>query len=157
MASRVCVMCEKDFDLGKRPAAITCSQECSRANASRKQKERRTRYQGTCIDCGAATDGSNGQAKAPKRCLNCSAAHMSKHLTVWTEGRIIESIRSWADEHGSPPGAFDFFKRPGYPAFSLVMRRFGSWNAAIEAAGYTPRKPGEHKQPRRGYTARSER
>lgn len=147
-----CHVCGTDFDPAatKRWKAITCSDECSRKNTQMKQKARRARYQGTCSDCGAKTDGSNGRDKAPKRCNSCSVAHQIAYKTVWTRERIIASVRQWADEHGEPPGAFDWLSCPGYPAFSLVMKRFGSWNAAIEAAGYTPRKPGQRKSVRSG-------
>jgi DNA-binding CsgD family transcriptional regulator len=37
-----------------------------------KQRARRLSYQGTCEECGAKTDGSNGAEKAPTICLNCS-------------------------------------------------------------------------------------
>ena len=37
-----------------------------------KQRERRKRYEGTCIDCGARTDGANGREKAPIRCDACN-------------------------------------------------------------------------------------
>jgi hypothetical protein len=36
-----------------------------------KQRARRARYQGTCVDCGGPTDGANGREKAPLRCLYC--------------------------------------------------------------------------------------
>lgn len=39
-----------------------------------KQRARRARYQGTCEDCGARTDGSNGKAKAPTLCNRCYRA-----------------------------------------------------------------------------------
>jgi hypothetical protein len=41
----------------------------NRADIAAKQRERRKRYQGQCLVCGKATDGSNGRAKAPKYCV----------------------------------------------------------------------------------------
>jgi hypothetical protein len=41
-----------------------------------KQRARRKRYQGTCEDCGAATDGSNGRKKAPHVCVSCFRARL---------------------------------------------------------------------------------
>jgi hypothetical protein len=37
-----------------------CSDKCRKAS-----------YGGTCIDCGARTDGSNGRDKAPELCRDC--------------------------------------------------------------------------------------
>jgi Homeodomain-like domain len=37
-----------------------------------KQRARRKRYQGQCIDCGEPTDGASGRAKAPMRCKWCA-------------------------------------------------------------------------------------
>lgn len=37
-----------------------------------KQRARRARYQGRCVECGAPPDGSNGRDRAPLRCLNCA-------------------------------------------------------------------------------------
>jgi hypothetical protein len=36
-----------------------------------KQRERRKRYQGRCVDCRGPTDGGNGRGKAPQRCIRC--------------------------------------------------------------------------------------
>lgn len=37
-----------------------------------KQRERKKRYQGVCVECGGPTDGSNGRAAAPLRCRYCA-------------------------------------------------------------------------------------
>jgi hypothetical protein len=46
-----------------------------------KQRARRERYRGTCTDCGAPTDGSNGPTKPAKRCKDCAERPTAKHGT----------------------------------------------------------------------------
>lgn len=74
-------------------------------------------------------------------------------LGYWTRERIIAAIQKWARTHnGRPPSRGDWQKtgpggklRPGeqarrkWPSISSIIRMFGSWNTAIEAAGHTPR------------------
>lgn len=61
----------------------------------------------------------------------------------WTEEAIANAIRRWHAEHGRPPLLEDW-RRGGrdHPSATTVQRRFGSWNAAIEAAGFASRPPG---------------
>jgi hypothetical protein len=40
-----------------------------------KQRGRKARYQGVCVECGGPTDGSNGLANAPLRCRYCAHGH----------------------------------------------------------------------------------
>lgn len=47
-----------------------------------KERARRARYGGTCEVCGGQTDGSNGAAKAPKRCLKCATKPTRGHGTL---------------------------------------------------------------------------
>lgn len=116
---------------------------------------KRTLYTGTCVDCGGRT-GYNGTTTPSERCLTCSI----RRNTYWTQERIIEAIREWSDENGEPPTATqwnpaqarqqglnwmaDRYQSGAWPATSHVQHRFGSWNAGIRAAGFTPRKPGVH-------------
>jgi hypothetical protein len=112
---------------------------------------RKNSYSGACRDCGAATSGSNGPGKAPERCHACASALRLE----WSRQRIIESIRGWADRYGAPPAVTDWspkmLRDPSrrnaaelrlsdgvWPNVSIIQRRFGSFNAAIEAAGFTP-------------------
>lgn len=60
-----------------------------------------------------------------------------------SEQDYIDAIQRWAREHGEPPRMADWRPAVGdYPSTSAVEERFGSWNAAIRAAGFTPRPPG---------------
>jgi hypothetical protein len=115
-----------------------------------RQRQRRQRYQGTCAGCGRPTSGSDGPERAPKRCRACAG----ERRRSWSEQRVLEAIRDWAELTGSPPtladwspahaspeheGAARYRSAPGrWPSASTVAARFGSLPAAIEAAGLRP-------------------
>jgi hypothetical protein len=70
------------------------------------------------------------------------------HLRSWADEEIVQAIKDWADEHdGDGPLAFDWCPgrnhpdpRPWrWPTADVVERRFGSWEAALAAAGVTSR------------------
>lgn len=132
-----------------------------------KDRARKASYAGVCVDCGGPTCGSGGKDNRSKRCSDChknylkSAEYAAEH-TTWSKERIIEAIRWWTEEHGDPPSVTDWnpyelsskfggmpraryarklFQEGKVPWFTSVIRQFGSWNNAIVAAGYTPRKP----------------
>ena len=78
----------------------------------------------------------------------------------WDPECVVAAMRQWADEHdASPPTLLDWSpslaRHSGYPgkaeqfeqderwpSSSVVAQLFGSWNAAIEQAGFTPMQPG---------------
>lgn len=138
-----------------------------------KAKQRKVGYRGTCEDCGRPTDGGNGRDNAPKRCFTCASAHRTSKM-VWPRAAVLEAIRAWAAEHGEPPAIADWCPTMArstlhdeerarrweladgtWPHFQTVCRRFGTWSAAIEAAGFTPRAPhgGDGNQDRRRVAA----
>jgi hypothetical protein len=77
----------------------------------------------------------------------------------WTDpwrgkDRIIAAIRRWAETHAGEPPSADAWARPlspqrkgprgrTRPSTWTVRQAFGSFSAAVEAAGYTPRPQGE--------------
>lgn len=88
--------------------------------------------------------GGNGQ-REPKHCATCA--------TIWTPEAVIAAIRDWADEHGGVPpttpcwapghhNAKDWmraeYETGRWPHSRLVCRVFGTWNAALIAAGFEP-------------------
>lgn len=142
-----------------------------------KTRKRRERYRGTCVICGARTSGSNGAANAPRYCQEHFLLNPDRVVReIWPKKRIIHAIQEWAAIHGEPPGIADWNstqaralgdeKRAVYfeqnkdiwPWFSHVVRKFGSWNTAIEAAGFTPRAPhGTSKTMVKSWQRRAER
>ena len=65
--------------------------------------------------------------------------------------------RRWAHEHGRPP-TLEEWRRAGtrHPSAATVRRLFGSWNAALVAAGFEMRPPGVPVEPRSSTHARCE-
>lgn len=120
-------------------------------------RARKRRYDTECVDCGAWVSGHSGRRDEP-RCLPCIAKINGEARTVWTRELVIARIREWVYLYGEPPAICDrgpsmarselhdeqravrFEQANGHwPWFTVVVRRFGSWNAALEAAGFTPR------------------
>jgi predicted transcriptional regulator len=126
-----------------------------------KQKVRRLRYSQPCVDCGKATGGSGGFAAPALRCAPCQR-RWQRENAIWTRETVITAIQAWADEHGGvPPVAADwnpaiarrlgkpekadkFYEDDAWPTVESVQKVFGSWNQAIRAAGFAPRRPGHY-------------
>lgn len=106
------------------------------------RKKQRERYAGACIDCGGRTYA--GQLPPPVRCRVCHA----KHAAIWPPDAVICCIQEYADERGGIPPSSNGWsahkRRVGEdaPCANEIIRRFGSWNAAIIAAGYEPHHGG---------------
>lgn len=61
----------------------------------------------------------------------------------WTDEMILAAIRTHAAAHGGPPTCREWVAATAsHPATGTVMYVFGSWNAAISAAGFVPREQG---------------
>lgn len=104
-----------------------------------------------CETCSAVRGGRGVYSPLCSRCATRARAW-------WTRRRIIDAIQAWTAEHDAPPRQEDWhpclararghhdtadqFDSATYPWASIVRQRFGTWNAAIAAAGYTPRHPG---------------
>jgi hypothetical protein len=56
----------------------------------------------------------------------------------WTDAEILLALRRWADAQGVPRATDWSAVEPGRPTRGLVTGRFGSWNAALLAAGLEP-------------------
>jgi len=124
-----------------------------------KARARKDSYAQPCVDCGVATSGGEGMREEP-RCLPCAAIKSGAERTLWTREEVISSIRWWADKYGEQPSAPDFdpwrcryvlydgdrevrarrhLDAGDIPWFTTVVKRFGTWNAALAAAGFKPR------------------
>lgn len=119
-------------------------------------RARKALYAGVCVDCQGPTSGSEGPSNVPQRCALCAARHQSENRK-WTPGKVIAAIQ-WFDElFGAPPTTGDFcpslIRRcspgrivqakeraaaGGWPTIAVCAELFGSWNAALEAAGFEP-------------------
>ena len=120
---------------------------------------RRERYRKPCPMCGELMDGSWGNSpRAPKHCAKCAPIA----ARIWTRESIIDAIKDFNDQYGRPPGghhwnpafcrlrgwhhiADRYYEDGCWPNTSSVQERFGTWNAALAAAGFTVLENG-HKR-----------
>jgi hypothetical protein len=122
-----------------------CSERC-----------RRNQYDKQCLYCGVRVSGTD-PGRSLGRCTKCARARYSKQVR---EGHIA-MIRRWVAVHGEPPSYRDWepygcrqvlhdearARRAeaslveGWPSAGAVINAWGSWNAAIRAAGFEPRAP----------------
>lgn len=66
-----------------------------------------------------------------------------RRRTDRTRDDYIAAIQRWAREHGAPPTQRGWARAAdGYPSSTGVAYVFGSWNAAVAAAGFEPRGRG---------------
>lgn len=138
---RICQGCETPLPADAHGSRRWCSDRC----------RRHTLYSGLCADCGKTTY-NGGTKKPPERCSPCSNRARN---TIWTAEAIVQTIQAWVRENGVPPVAADwnpnhainkdhpekaekFFEDNAWPHTSTVQDVFGSWNAAIDAAGFEP-------------------
>jgi HNH endonuclease len=64
----------------------------------------------------------------------------------WTERRILDALWDWEREHGRPPVHNEWLRADRgrrRPTAETCKAVFGSWNAALEAAGFKPRGPAD--------------
>jgi transposase-like protein len=107
---------------------------------------KRTKYTGTCVDCGAKTAYSGNRSLPSERCADCSHEKQSRETRVWTAEAVIAAIQAWTAEHGRPPRSNEWIRsEDGHPASSLCYRHSGApnapfvaWNDAVRAAGFDP-------------------
>jgi transposase len=129
-----------------------------------KLRERKERYRGSCVDCGAPTSGSDGRAKAPARCRACAQRRASEQAR-WTRASIVAAIGEFDRRYGHPPSSNDwnpvqarklghharaerFYADGCWPWSGQVLKVFGRWNDAIRAAGFAPAAPGHYDRRR---------
>lgn len=91
-----------------------------------RSRERKEGYRGECVECGGPTTGCNGPDKAPKVCVEC---------LYWTPEEIVASMQAFFERHGHSPGERESGEAYEMPSNTPVYRIFGSWTAAVEAAG----------------------
>jgi Homing endonuclease associated repeat/Homeodomain-like domain len=111
-----------------------------------KDRIRKERYRGTCVDCGGRTTYTT-VAKPTQRCMKCQQLHQHGRRK-WTRERIIADIQRWNEIYGEPPKSQQWLlevrgdgtlnSRP-WPHVNSVQKEFGSWSNGLEAAGFKRR------------------
>lgn len=119
-------------------------------------RARKEKYQGECIICGTPTSGSYGTNRQTL-CKKHKLKVKPKKDGIWPRERLIKAMQDWETIFGEPPSIVDWNStqarklgdevrakyfddnKDQWPWFSQVVREFGTWNAGIKAAGFTPR------------------
>jgi DNA-binding CsgD family transcriptional regulator len=110
-------------------------------------RERQSKFDLVCVDCGGRVAGGSRHKLVDidePVCRRCAGGHYA----IWTCEAIVCAIQEWADEHGGiPPSAREWrFAQarndPRVCNVNNVRKRFGTWNAAIQAAGFEPHAGG---------------
>jgi hypothetical protein len=66
----------------------------------------------------------------------------------WTPDLIVYAIELWHRQQLRIPTTDEWDRAgPNHPSRVTVIRCFGSWNAAMRAAGFRPRRPGQRRTP----------
>ncbi len=117
-------------------------------------RRRKAKYSTPCRDCGVALS-VHGRKERDRREGRCRSCHL-KAVDVASRAWIIDSMNDWADLFGVPPISTDWnralartigqdwrvarYEATGrhWPSAGVVQKRFGSWNAGIQAAGFDP-------------------
>lgn len=91
---------------------------------------------GECVDCGGPTNACRGPGKASQRCDSCRR-EFQRANAKWTKDTVVVAIQRFAAEHGRPPTATEWRRLGDYtPPTNAVLRVWGSWANAVEAAGF---------------------
>ena len=70
----------------------------------------------------------------------------------WTRENIVYAIELWHRRHLYAPAAAEWeCAGEDHPCRQTVLRVFGSWSAAIRAAGLRARRRGERRRQGHGY------
>lgn len=127
-------------------AALTPEQELAELIADQERDERwghRASQRGVSLDYEFAEGGSFAEIVGYGTSGE-SATRKIRRPQRWTKRQIIGHIRAWVKQHGELPKYADWNKPDGrgIPSAASVVRRFGSWDAGMAAAGFEPRGVG---------------
>lgn len=96
-----------------------------------------------CVKCSHKAPGRKRPDGPPR---HAPGAGGPKVHNRWTDEMILSSIQDWALVRGDTPtanDAMDTTNRDRLPSLPTIRKHFGSWNAAIAAAGFEPRPSGQ--------------
>lgn len=62
---------------------------------------------------------------------------MAERVAGWTRAQVLDALRAWAVANGKPPAINLWMRKPdGMPSKDTIQALFGSWSAAMSAAGF---------------------
>jgi hypothetical protein len=98
----------------------------------------------------AAVEAAGFRPRRPgeaRRAAPVTAARSEPTAAVrWSRETTVAALRVWAESWGRSPSLEQWRRAsPAHPSAATVRRLFGSWNAAVEEAGFVPRRPGERQ------------
>jgi HNH endonuclease len=123
-----------------------------------RDRARKRERHGICKGCGTKTFNS-GSYEVPDRCARCDRALRREEA----QARVIKAIKDFHRRYGRPPTSTDWnialarrvshperlaeiqqiHRDRSWPPVTSAQKAFGSWNKAIEAAGFTPVRSGQ--------------
>jgi hypothetical protein len=128
-------------DTARRLHAAGISQAAIAAELALHPRTIRRYLRATSCGCGQGwvVKGTVCQACAQRRAV---------HRVSWTADEVTRAITDWAQLEAAPPSMADWkqgrnargrwkSEYPRWPSAHAAARLFGSWNAALEAAGFT--------------------
>lgn len=111
-----------------------------------KSRARKAKAQRPCVDCGEPCNTDGSRSEPSERCHRCACAKQSADAK-WKPDTVPPMASEWGDSFRRHPD----FEKGGWPTATTVAYRFGTFNAAVEAAGLQPaHRPGG--QPRKPLT-----
>jgi DNA-binding CsgD family transcriptional regulator len=89
---------------------------------------------GRCVECGTWV------VTSAERCPPCAARRARPPER--SRERVLDALTAWTRETGRPPTQADWPSLNGtrWPSYMTVTTHFGSWRAALEAAGLRPNR-----------------
>jgi hypothetical protein len=111
------------------------------------------------VEAATVINATYSVGRRPSRPRPKPAAGTTGRRPTYTADQIVDAIRRWTDVHGTPPARADWepsrarrmghdwrvarFLAGEWPTTRMVCRCFGTFNAAVVAAGFRPnRAPG---------------
>lgn len=77
--------------------------------------------------------------------LRAAGYDHSAYMGWWDQNSIIDALRAWHGEHGRIPSNREWmWASKTHPSMLTVRNHFGTWKAAVVAAGFEPRAVGQH-------------
>lgn len=142
----------KRLGIAKNTAYQRFTDPTDERNIARKRRNYRP-----CLNCGQPMYPYNGASL----CASCHLEDVHERSVAW----LVAEIRYWHELYGRPPTATEWTPAPSvkcrisperwreierrhredgpWPWVGVVVHTFGSWSAAIAAAGFSPLRPGE--------------